>query len=246
MSSKHHERQGGPDERHKQEESRAASQPTPEGDAAAKSVAGQDAIGTAGASVAAEGAPANAELAALLDRVTKAETRVAVLESENADLKDQYLRKLADYENFRKRMFREKEEAQKYGIAGLLGDLVPVLDDFDRAIASAEHARDYQVLHDGIAIIRRQVGSLLETKYGLARFASLNQPFDPNLHEAVASEPGQVEEPTVSEEYLPGYKLHDRLVRSAKVRVRMPAGPAEQSSGDTTPAAGAVSDDTRA
>lgn len=167
--------------------------------------------------------PQTAELEALRARVAELEAGLARAGEETSSLKDQYLRSLADYENFRKRMFREREDQQKYANFGLLTDLVPLLDDFDRAIASAEHARDYQTLHDGIAIIRRQIASVLENKYGLSRYESLGKPFDPHIHEAVASEPGEVEEPEVSQEYLPGYKLHDRVVRSAKVRVRMPA-----------------------
>ena len=156
-------------------------------------------------------------------RAKELEDQVARLGEEASTLKDQYLRSLADYENFRKRMFREREDQQKYANFGLLSDLVPLLDDFDRAIASAEHARDYQTLHDGITIIRRQIASVLENKYGLASYESLGKLFDPHVHEAVASESGEVAEPEVSLEFLPGYKLHDRIVRSAKVKVRMPA-----------------------
>ena len=163
------------------------------------------------------------ELSIQVERAVKAEASAKVLAEENASLKDQYLRKLADYENFRKRMFREKEEVQKYAVVGLLGDLVPVLDDFDRAIASAEHARDYTVLHDGVLLIKRQIASLLENKHGLVRFESLGKLFDPNIHEAVASDCGEVEDATVVEEFLPGYRLHDRVVRSAKVKIRMPS-----------------------
>ncbi len=165
----------------------------------------------------------SAELEALRARVAALEAREAALVEENSSLKDQYLRKLADYENFRKRMFRERDESLKYANAGLLGDLVPVLDDFDRAVASAEHAQDYATLHDGVVLIRRQLGQTLESKYGLTRLECVGAIFDPNIHEAIAAEPGPVSEPTVVEEFLPGYKLHDRVVRSAKVRVQMPA-----------------------
>lgn len=161
----------------------------------------------------------------------EAEARILSLTEELSGLKDQYLRKLADYENFRKRMAREKEESLKYAVSTLLGDLVPVLDDFDRAVASAEHARDYVILHDGVVLIRRQLGGLLENKYGLVRFEALGRPFDPNAHEAVASDRGEVEEPVVAEEFLPGYRLHDRVLRTAKVRVRMPASPAPGGAG---------------
>ena len=139
-----------------------------------------------------------------------------------SSLKDQYLRKLADYENFRKRMFREKDDAVQFANSQLLADLVSVLDDFDRAVSSSEKSRDFQSLHDGVDMIRRQLLSLLESKYGLSRFESMGESFDPNHHEAVMSEPGQCDEPTVVEEYSKGYRLRDRILRSAKVKVRMP------------------------
>jgi molecular chaperone GrpE len=159
-------------------------------------------------------------------RVAELEKELAAVREELSSVNDKYLRKLADDVNFRKRMAREREDAQRFALSGLLGDLVPVLDDFDRAIASAETQRDYGVLHDGIGLIRRQLGSVLESKYGLVRFESQGKPFDPNRHEAVAMVQGGPEdgdEAVVAEEFLPGYGLHERVLRTAKVRVRMPA-----------------------
>ena len=95
--------------------------------------------------------------------------------------------------------------------------------DFDRSIASAEVGQNYDHLHDGVLLIRRQLSQMLENKYSLKRFESKGALFDPNRHEALFAEPGDVEEPVVSEEYLPGYELHDRILRTAKVRVKMPA-----------------------
>jgi molecular chaperone GrpE len=159
-------------------------------------------------------------------RLTALEAELAAAREELAAVNDKYLRKLAEDVNFRKRMTREKEDGQRFAVATLLGDLIPVLDDFDRAVASAEVQKDYTVLHDGVLLIRRQLGSVLEAKYGLARIDSLGKPFDPNHHEAVAivqGGPEDGEEAVVAEEFLPGYGLHDRILRTAKVRVRMPA-----------------------
>jgi len=152
----------------------------------------------------------------------RAAGRIAELEAEVSSLKDQYLRKLADYENFRKRMFRDKEDAVQFANSQILADLVGVLDDFDRAIQSTETSRDFQALHGGVDMIRKRLLALLEGKYGLARFDSVGIAFDPNLHEAVLSEQGECGEPVVVEEYARGYKLRDRVLRSAKVKVRMP------------------------
>ncbi len=168
-------------------------------------------------------------------------SRAAILESELAaareelsSINDKYLRKLAEDVNFRKRMTREKEDGQRFAVSALLGDLIPILDDLDRAIASAETQKDYAVLHDGVLLIKRQLGSVLQAKYGLARFESLGKPFDPNHHEAVAmvqGGPQDGDEAVVAEEFLPGYGLHDRILRTAKVRVRMPAPHINETSG---------------
>jgi molecular chaperone GrpE len=176
-------------------------------------------------------------------RISDLERELAAVREELSVVNDKYLRKLADDVNFRKRMAREKEEGQRFALSSLIGDLIPVLDDFDRAIASAEVRKDYGVLHDGVALIKRQLGTILETKYGLSRFESIDKPFDPNRHEAVAmvqGGPEDGEEAVVAEEFLPGYGLHDRVLRTAKVRVRMPAprGPGAESSGGAAESGG--------
>jgi len=152
----------------------------------------------------------------------EADARISALESEVSALKDQYLRKLADYENFRKRMFREKDDAIQYANSQILSDLVGVLDDFERAIKSSELSKDFTSLHDGVGMIQKNLLGLLDSKYGLTRFDSQGAVFDPNVHEAVMSEQGECEEPCVVEEFVKGYKLRDRVLRSAKVKVRMP------------------------
>jgi molecular chaperone GrpE len=154
---------------------------------------------------------------------TDAKIRIGALEDEVSSLKDQYLRKLADYENFRKRMSREKEDSVQYANTQILNDLVGVVDDFDRAVRSSETSKDFQSLHDGVDMIRKRLLGLLESKYGLARFDSEGELFDPNVHEAVMSEYGDCKEPFVVEELVKGYRLRDRVLRSAKVKVRMPA-----------------------
>lgn len=163
------------------------------------------------------------ELETLKAELDQTKQKLAATLSELSELNEKYLRKLADEVNFRKRMLREKEEAQKFAVSSLLGDLIPILDDFDRGISSAESAQNYEQLHEGILLIRRQLSQMLENKYALKRFESKGTAFDPNRHEALFAEPDDVEEVMVSEEYLPGYALHDRVLRTAKVRVKIPA-----------------------
>ncbi|MCP5454113.1 MAG: nucleotide exchange factor GrpE [Spirochaetaceae bacterium] len=179
---------------------------------------------------------AEAKAATADAKAAAAEARVAELEAEVSSLKDQYLRKLADYENFRKRMFREKEDAVQYANSQILGDLVAVLDDFERAIKSSELSRDFSSLHDGVGMIQKNLLSTLAGKYGLTHFESVGAAFDPNVHEAVMSEPGDCPEPTVVEEFIKGYKLRDRVLRSAKVKVCMPR-PSGDSNEQTAPEA---------
>jgi molecular chaperone GrpE len=200
---------------------------------------GQPAEAGAAALADKEQAVANEILDALRDR----DAQIEKLQEEVSSLKDQYLRKLADYENFRKRMFREKDDAVQFANSQLLTDLVSVLDDFDRAVSSSEKSREFQSLHDGVDMIRRQLLGLLESKYGLSRFESVGQAFDPNTHEAMMSEQGDCGEPMVVEEYSKGYRLRDRILRSAKVKVRMPASGAVASSADDSDAALAASSD---
>lgn len=150
--------------------------------------------------------------------------RIASLEAENANCKDQYLRKAADFENYRKRMNKEKQDAIDFANQSLLLDLIPVIDDFERAIKSSESARNYDTLHEGIALIEKRMVSQLESKWGLVRFESAGKPFDPNRHEAIMMDKSaDVAEAVVAEDFVRGYELKDRVIRSAKVKVLMPA-----------------------
>ena len=154
-------------------------------------------------------------------------SRVAELEKLNANLQDQYLRKAADFDNYRKRMIREVQEARDFANTNLLVDLVQILDNFDRAIeagGSHEAGTPAAAFSEGIGMIRNQLGSMLESKYGLTYYPSKGLPFDPNFHEAInTAVSAEVKEPTVSEEFTKGYKLKDRVIRTSKVLVQMPA-----------------------
>ncbi|MDR0386861.1 MAG: nucleotide exchange factor GrpE [Treponema sp.] len=157
--------------------------------------------------------------------------KIAALEAELAERNDQYLRKAADFENFRKRMIREKQDAIDFANRELLRDILPVIDDFERAIQSAATSQDFNSFYEGIGMIEKQLTSQLESKWGLKRFDSVGEIFDPNLHEALMMErSADVAEPMVKEDLLKGYLLRDRILRPAKVMVVMPEAP---SAGDT-------------
>ena len=151
------------------------------------------------------------------------ENRLARLESELAEAQDQYLRKAAEFENFRKRMTKEKMDAIDYANQNLLLDIIPVIDDFERAIKSSESSKDFQSLYEGITMIEKRLVSQLESKWGLKRFDSAGEPFDPNCHEAIMMDKSaEISEPIVAEDFFKGYTLKDRVIRSAKVKVLMP------------------------
>ncbi len=159
--------------------------------------------------------------------------RIKELEEENKDLKDQLLRKQADFENFRKRMFREREEAIKYANSKLLLDLTSIIDDFERAIQSAENSRDFDSFFEGVSMIEKRMTSMLEKRWGLKRFSSIGEAFNPERHEAIAMEESdKYDKSVVLEDYQKGYMFHDRLLRPAKVKVSKPVAVLDNSEGN--------------
>ena len=145
-------------------------------------------------------------------------------EEENAGLRDTILRKQADFENFRKRVIKEKEETIKYGNSNLLLDLVNIIDDFERAINSASDSKDFEKFYEGIKLIEKQFSSMLEKKWNLVRFGSAGETFDPEKHEAFMKEEKEgITDPIVAEVFQNGYMLNGRAIRHAKVKVFMPS-----------------------
>lgn len=150
------------------------------------------------------------------------EEKVAALEKENADLKDQLLRRAADFENYRKRTIQEKQDAFDYGNANLLKDLLDSLDNFDRTVESAATATDPKVIADGVKMINSSLVSMLESKYNLSSYGVKGDEFNPEIHEAIGMMEGEVENEQLAEVYLKGYKLKDKVIRNAKVMVVKP------------------------
>jgi len=151
------------------------------------------------------------------------EEKIADLEAKLAQTHDQFLRKAADFENFRKRMNQEKQSAIEFANQSLLLDIIPIIDDFERAIHAGETSTDYQSFLEGIKMIEKRFINQLEAKWGLKRFNAAGSLFDPNLHEAMFMEKtNEVKEATVQEDFEKGYMLKDRVIRAAKVKVLMP------------------------
>lgn len=150
------------------------------------------------------------------------EEKIAALEKENAELKDQLLRRAADFDNYRKRTIKEKQETYDYANTALLQDLLESLDNLDRTVEAAEKANDAKSIAEGVKIISSSLISMLETKYNLTAFGQAGDDFNPDMHEAIGSAQDDVEKPVLKEVYLKGYKLKDRVIRNAKVMVTMP------------------------
>ncbi|GGJ09352.1 hypothetical protein GCM10010885_18070 [Alicyclobacillus cellulosilyticus] len=146
--------------------------------------------------------------------------QLAVAQAELASLRQQLLRVHADFDNFRKRTRQEKEDLQKFAAQKLLSDLLPVVDNFERALAAFTAEGASAELRAGVEMVHRQLLGILE-KHGVRPMDVVGQPFDPSLHEAVMQEPaGEGVAPgTVVLELQKGYWLHDKVLRPAMVKV---------------------------
>ena len=151
-----------------------------------------------------------------IDRLTAALAEKSEEAARNWDL---YLRERADLENFKKRMQRDRTDTLRYAIEPLVRDLLPVIDNLERAVDHAASGGDGQPFIDGVRLVLKSALDVLE-RHGIRRIDATGQPFDPARHEAVA----QVAAPDrqsnqVVQQFEPGYSLHDRLIRAAKVSV---------------------------
>lgn len=154
------------------------------------------------------------------DRSAQLEARIAELEKENAELKDRLVRNVADTENYKKRLAREKEEAVKYANTSLVKDLIGPLDDFSRALDAAEQSSNFDALKEGVRMIEDKLYSTLKTNWGLEVIDQKDVPFDPNEHEACMMEELEgASEDMVTMLLQKGYKLNGRVIRPAKVKV---------------------------
>ena len=148
------------------------------------------------------------------------EAKLAKSEAEVADLKDRLLRQMAEFDNYRKRTMKEKAEIILNGSAGVVTDILPVIDDLERAIANSAKTDDLSTLKEGIELIYNKLMHILEQK-GLQKISPKNEPFDTDFHEAIAMIPAPSEDlkGKVLDCAIDGYKLNDKVLRHAKVAV---------------------------
>ena len=174
--------------------------------AGAQEVAAEDAAGQAQGGGEAEAA---AEFARQLEEAR----------NEAREHYDKMLRMAAELENFKKRVAREKETALKYAEENILRELLPSIDNMERALEQGQQSDDGNALLEGVAMTLKGLLESLD-KFGVKPLASVGQPFDPNFHEAIGMEAASdVAANTVIKEYQKGYLFKDRLLRAAKVIV---------------------------
>ena len=144
------------------------------------------------------------------------------LKSENEQLKDRYLRKAAEFENFKRRMDQESLSIKQYATESLILDILPILDDFERSLRISKERREFGAFYKGVELIYQKFLKSLEAK-GLTPITAVGKQFDVDLHDALLQIPKDDIEPhTVVEEIERGYKLHDRVIRHSKVIVASP------------------------
>lgn len=163
----------------------------------------------------------------------EAEAVASRLREELADADDRLLRLQAEFENFRKRALRERQEALQYGSQNLFKDLVSVVDNLERAIAHARESGggDLASFLQGVELVQRELLAVLEKNH-VTEIEALGKPFDPSLHEAMAQvESGAVPPNTVIDVLQKGFQLRDRLVRPARVIVAKATDGSDRSGG---------------
>jgi molecular chaperone GrpE len=153
--------------------------------------------------------------------------KVTQLEHEKAELYDRLMRLAAEFENYKRRTRREIDEATGRGREPLLKELLPVLDNLERALGAVAQGGNIAALGEGVRLVEKQFHSSLE-KFEVRRFESLGHPFDPTRHEAIQQVDNDAFPPnTVAQVFAQGYTMSDRLLRAALVAVTRSKAPSE-------------------
>ncbi len=147
------------------------------------------------------------------------DARYAELEKQIEEHQQRFVRAQADFDNFRRRTMKEKEELGQYASMKLIGQLLPIIDNFERAIAASAMNNDFESLAKGVDMIFRQLEQTLEQE-GLKAMNAVGEPFNPEFHQAIMQvETDEYEEGIVVEEVQKGYVLKDKVIRPAMVKV---------------------------
>ncbi len=153
------------------------------------------------------------------EKIQELQERIAQLEKERDDLKDRFLRKAAEFENYKRRTEQELSAFSKYAHEQFIVDLLPILDDFERSLQISKERREFGPFYKGVELIYKKFYNLLESK-GVKPIEAEGKPFDVELHNALMQVPKDNVKPnTVIEEVEKGYIYNDKIVRYAKVIV---------------------------
>jgi molecular chaperone GrpE len=157
--------------------------------------------------------------AAPVDAGANLEQQLAAAKQEAATNYDRFTRAVADLENFRKRTIREKDELRQFASAGLMEDIIPIIDNLGLGLAAARHQSEGKSIADGVSLVLEQLKSTL-TRHGLKEINPAGQRFDPNFHECISHQPStEIAEEHVMQVVRFGYSLNGRLLRPASVVV---------------------------
>ncbi len=169
----------------------------------------------------------------LEEQIEALKAQIAQKDYEIADLKDKYLRALAENENARKRLRQQNEDALRFQRESLLRELLPILDHLELAVAAAQTGGDGKPIVEGIEMVLRSMHDLLR-RHGVTPQESVGQPFNPQFHEAVAHVESLDHQPnSVISEFNRGYQIGDRVLRPARVSVaKAPAVHKKSGAGD--------------
>ena len=153
------------------------------------------------------------------DRISALEAEIAAAREEAREATDRWMRERADLENLKKRSARERSEAIRFATENLVRDLLPIVDNLERAVQAAEGGGNGKPLVEGVSLVLKGLLDVL-ARHGVTKVESQGTHFDPTHHEAVAHVESEEHEPNaVIEEHQPGYRLHERLLRPALVTV---------------------------
>jgi molecular chaperone GrpE len=182
-------------------------------------------------------APAGVGNPATLDatdgpRTDDLKDKLAAAESEIADLKDKYLRALAEAENSRKRMRHQSEETVRFQRESLLRDLLPIIDNLERAVDAARGGGNGKPIVEGVEMVLNSMREFLRAQ-GVTPLSAVGQAFDPTRHEAIDTVPSDAHPPnTVVDEVHRGYQIGERILRPARVTVSLPAPEGQRNGGE--------------
>jgi molecular chaperone GrpE len=153
------------------------------------------------------------------EKVEKQPTKKELLEANIAELEDKLLRQTAEFDNYKKRTFRQHDDMIKYAGEKVITELLEIADNFNRALEHKDENTNFDSFREGIELIYNQLSNLLD-KYDVKPIESVGRPFDPNLHEALMQiESDEYNEGIIALEIMKGYKMGDRVIRHSKVGV---------------------------